>query len=789
MQPSFIEHEIGIEMTTRSCITCILLLLAMVPVPAPAQSGRAGSLSGRIVEAGTEVALPGVNVIVDGTTIGGATDTNGRFHISGIPVGTYSVRISMIGYQTIVRTSIVIAGGTERRLNASLSPAVLETDVVQVVADYFEQPTATEVSVRSLHKEEIRRAPGAAEDIQRVVMAMPGVVNTDDHRNDLMVRGGSPAENLIRVDDIDIPNISHFGTQGATGGPINMLDADYLDKATFMSGGFPAEYGRKLSSVLDVSLREGHRRQYSGSLDLSMAGAGGALEGPIPSTGNDTGAAGSWFVGIRRSYLDLLHNAIDLTAVPQYAGGQAKVVYDLGPSDFISATGLAGWDNIHFERDLESDEPGSDYDVETGGTMAAGGLTWRHIWGRKGYSRLTFSAVSTTYRTDARDISDELDYRNRSRETALGLRFSGSWQVASRGNLGAGIGLKQIDFRHDILLLSDENPLGELQPGLGVSETAQPVEGEAYVQYSIDAGLLSGTGGLRFDYFSLADVPHAFSPRLSARYQITPSVALTTAWGVYHQHPALLWYTATPNAETLKAMRSLHHVAGLEFRPRPTWKVTVEAYTKRYNRIPVFVDMPMLSTINEGSDYGAVLFTSPLIDAGKAHAEGLEFFAQRRLTDVFYTTASYALSRSRYTALDGQERPTNFDMRHVATLVFGTRGFSLPGIGEIGGSLQYRYASGRPYSPVDVEKSLEAGSTVIDPALVNTRRLEAYSRLDVRLDLRENFKWGALTSYVELQNVFDRRNEALRAFNDRTGEVEVFHHWGRFFIGGFILEI
>jgi hypothetical protein len=745
----------------------------VVPDTTDAPRGR---LAGRVLDATTEQPLPGASVVVPALDRGTAAEGDGRFVLHGLPTGTYTVKVSMVGYQTAVEAPVAVTSGRTAHLQVALSRQAVRREGVKVTARSTHSSDAAPTSVRTLQAEEIRRAPGAAGDVQRVMQSMPGVVVANDRQNDLIVRGGSPRQNAIFLDGIRIPNLSHFGTQGATGGPISMLDSDYLDDATFQTGGFPARYGRALSSVLSLRLREGSRQSFGASADVSMAGAGASAEGPIP--GGD-GPAGSWFVSGRRSYLDLIQSGIGVTAVPRYSSGQAKGVVDLGPADRLTAVGLAGRHAISFEA--EDDPDASDLDND--GAQVVGGLSWRHLWGDHGTSTLSLSAVSSTYRTDAYD-DGRLDYRNRSRETNVTVRLRSTWRLEPETTVRAGGAFRVTDYRHELFTEADTLNTGTVREAVDALETERPLRPSAYAEVTHrPANSLEVTAGARVNGLTLSNAPVAVSPRLSARYELVPSLFVNASWGRYHQWPALIWFTSTDTAADLEPTRATHWVAGLEWAPTPAWTLTLEGYVKDYDRVPAFRNRPMLSPINQGVGSGAFL-VGPLADAATARARGLEAYARRRLTDRFFGTLSYTLSSSTYTALDGVERPTRFDKRHVASVTVGATGVDAGPLGDLGGSVKLRYATGQPTTPYDQPASRRLNRPIIDTDRVFEKRLPDYLRLDVRLDRRDNFEWGTVTSYVEMQNVTGRRNVAARRFDADDGEVETVTHWGRFFVGG-----
>ena len=265
-----------------SLVAAIIAALFPLPDSFGKEPDRSGRLTGTVIASATRQPVPGAVVTIPGTKLGASTDTAGHFTIDGIPVGTYTARVACVGFRASTSTDIVISTGHPVQLSVELEEEPIElTDDVTVTGSLFTRPREIVVNRYAMSYEEIRRAPGAIGDISRVMSGMPGIVPTSDQRNDLVVRGGSPAENLTIVDNVEIPNLSHFGAQGATGGPISMLNTEFVREASFLAGGFPAMYSNRLSSVLNVGLREGNCGNLSGMFDLGFSGAGLIMEGGI----------------------------------------------------------------------------------------------------------------------------------------------------------------------------------------------------------------------------------------------------------------------------------------------------------------------------------------------------------------------------------------------------------------------------------------------------------------------------------------------------------------------------
>lgn len=255
-----------------------------------------GTIIGKVVEKISKQPIPGVNVLVVDTQIGAATDIEGRFEIINVPIGNYQVRISAIGYTTSVRSDVVVNSARPAQLTIELAETVLELEGVTVTSGFFDSEPTEVISLKKFSYEEIRRAPGGFEDVVRALSVLPGVGQQSAGRNDLIVRGGAPSENLYLVDGFIFPTINHFGNQGATGGPLSFINLDFVEETSFSTGGFSAIYGDKLSSVLKINLREGRTDRIGGKATISASQFGLNLEGPVEEKSN-------FIFSIRRSYI------------------------------------------------------------------------------------------------------------------------------------------------------------------------------------------------------------------------------------------------------------------------------------------------------------------------------------------------------------------------------------------------------------------------------------------------------------------------------------------------------
>jgi hypothetical protein len=709
------------------------------------------------------------------------TDNDGKFEFNNIPYGTYQLKVTCLGYQAVTKTDIVLLSSRPTDVEVAMIPVSYSTDVIDVESRYYQKPIDESTSMFNLDFEEVRRAPGAVEDISRMVQILPGVAPANDQRNDLIVRGGSPAENLIIIDGIEIPNINHYPTQGSTSGPIGMIDVKFINNVDFSTGGFSARYGDKLSSVLAISFREGYRKKILSDINLSTAGFGGVFEGPLFTP------KGSFLLSVRKSYLNLIRGAIRLAAVPDYWDFNLKTVYDFNKNTRLTFIGIGGLDKISFDGDASKTSDDNPYGKAKGDQQQfTVGFNLKNLF-KKGYVQTTIANSSGFTFIETRDLrTDVLKFNYDSYESDFNAKSEIFYQLSSISNLSAGAGARYIKFKNQTFFNADTTTFGNVIPETDVNVKNHYYKASAYTQYTLKLlkHRLIINPGMRYDYFSGINKSSVISPRLGISYELNSITTINASTGIYYQSPDYLWITADPANSNLKFMRAYHYVAGIEHLFASDLRFSIEAYYKKYDNYPVSVLVPTYVLISGGTENGPNLLFGQATSQGYGYTRGIDISIQKKLTGSgIYGMLGYSLSQSRVTALEGGEKPGSFDYRNNLTIIAG---YQLSNDWLIG--LKFRYTTGRPYTPFDIEASTISGRGVADFNNFNGARFKDYNRLDLRVDKKWNLKKVSIVTYIELENVFNTSNVYQYFWNQYKNEQGTIYQWAFLPVGGFSVQ-
>ncbi len=718
-----------------------------------------GVISGDVSDRMTGERLIGANVIVLGTRLGVATEDDGTFEIRNVPVGMYALRVTALGYTPYVVSDVVVSATKPTELAISLIQTSIEVEAVQVTASYFQKIPDRPLSTLSQSNEEIRRLPGGLEDVVRAISILPGVAVVDPGRNDLIVRGGAPSENLFIVDGLEVSNINHFGTQGASGGPLSFINLDFVEGTTFSTGGFGVQYGDRLSSVLSLRLKEGRKDRLGGKATISATQFGLNLEGPLESNGSN------FIFSARRSYLDFIFQAAGFGFVPEYWDFLGGAHFNLSATDQLTAFAIGALDNVKLINNTEEKRFDNSRVLGSDQRQFIGAATWRRIMGG---GVLSVTAGQTAVQFDYLQNDSLLApiFRSNSYEGETSIRADLLTHIWRQTDLSIGVIAKRVQVKNDLALRPDTTGFGPL-PGAWINDRASGWKAAAYAQISQNLGFLRLTGGVRLDYFSVLENPVAVAPRLSGTVPITPTLNLNGSIGRYYQAPSYVWILSNPANASLGFVGADQYIIGVDQLVTADTKVSLEVYYKRYFDYPASLTRRYLVLANTGAGFGgmdegfASFGIDPLVNGGSGRSRGAEFLVQKKFSEIpCYGTFSLTYNETDFTALDGIERPGTFDQRWILNV---GGGYMPDESWEF--SAKFRYYTGRPYTPYG------PGGVQV-PAEYNTARVVPNHSLDVRVDRRWGFERWALVTYLDIQNVYNRIPHSVPRYNPRTDRAE-----------------
>lgn len=718
---------------------------------------------GKIIDKQSRQPVAYANVVVVGIPGKGAsTDSLGMFRIEQIPPGIYRFAATLIGYKSAVTPEYVVSASTpfiemEMEEDENMLAAVV------VTPSPFRKTAESPVSMRIIGLQEIEKSPGGNRDISRIVRAYPGVsFSPIGYRNDLIVRGGSPSENRFYMDGIEIPNINHFATQGASGGPVSIVNADLIREISFYTGAFPANRSGAMSSVLDFRLRDGNPDKQTFKATL------GASEVSFSGNGHLSDKT-TYLFSLRQSYLQLLFKALGLPFLPNFIDGQFKLKTKLSAHDELTILGLVGIDKMK----LNTDEKGEDaeyilsYLPTIHQETFTVGTSYRHYAG-KHVQTLTLSHNylnnrNVKYLNNDESSDDNLTLRLRSVEQKTTFRFEnqtrlGQWTLKEGAELNYSNYTNQTRQR-----IFGYTTLSNYQTDLNIFSWG----GFFSTDYISSDKRFSASAGIRTDGNNynreMKELWKQLSPRLSLSYELTKQWTLSGNAGLYYQLPPYTALGFKDNSgnytnKDLKYMQVMETSLGLDWHLQDRLMISAEGFFKRYERMPLSLqdNIPLAC---KGDDYGTI-GNETLIPTADGRAYGVEGMLRWQMPGRFNFVSSLTIFRSEYRNGNGDNLSETkyissaWDNRFILN-VSGT--YNLPRRWSIGGKLSY--IGGAPYTPYDEEKSslVEAwnaqGRPYYDYSKYNTERLPNFAQLDIRVDKSFYFHRCMVGLYIDIQNI------------------------------------
>lgn len=753
-----------------------LVLLGFI-FPFEVLSQNFGKVIGKVYDKNTQETLIGATIFLDGTNIGTQTDGEGKFSLNGIPPKSYNLKVNYVGYLPKTIFNVVITSGNIQTFNIELEPESKKLNEVVVQTRSFGKKTETPLSIQSLTAEEIRSNPGGNFDISRVIQALPGVggnVGGASYRNDIIIRGGGPNENVFYLDGIEIPQINHFSTQGSSGGPQGILNVSFIQDVTMASSSFGARADNALSSVFNFKQKDGNTERLQGNVRLSASEFALTFDGPISK--NTT-----FLASARRSYLQFLFMAIDLPIRPNYWDFQYKTTTKINEKTTLTTLGVGAIDEFSFAIPQES-TPEKEYILRNSPNINQWNYTLGSVLKRRierGF--INFSASRNMFNNQLDKYEDGNDgdekYRTlktNSQEIENKFRidvnqYLGKWKYSYGGMLQY---VKYNNQTFSKISNGVYDTSGNLiTPAISINFNSDIEFFKVGVFGEISRRMLNDrlnvNLGIRSDINSFTNTGmnllKTLSPRVSGSFAITEKLSINATMGRYFKIPI---YTVIGYKNNLgefvnkdnEYISCNHYVAGVEYLPTNSMRITMEGFYKQYSNYPVSV-YSGISLANLGADYSS-LGNEKTLSTGKGRTFGFELFFQQKLTKNLFATLSYTWFVSEFSGVDNILKPSAWDNRNLISAIVG---YKFKKGWELG--MKYRYAGGAPYSPFDMNASrsnyLTIGSGVLDYNQLNSLRLNPFHQLDLRIDKKINLSRIALDFFIDITNVLLLTSESF----------------------------
>jgi hypothetical protein len=712
-----------------------LLLWSLVTV-----SNATGAIvRGYVRDAGSGEALAATEVTLEGTAMSDVTGTDGYFLILDVPAGDYVLRTAALGYESVKR-NLLIVGDTVMTLSISLAVSPIQMHEVHSSAARTEFKQEAKISSLTFYRGQLRQTPFTVQsDLFRSMAAMPGIVTANDFSAMPFVRGGNADQNLVLLDGVSIYNPTHLG------GAFSLFDPELVNSAELMTGGFPVEYGGRLSSVLDIQTRDGSSRRFGADLEAGLLGSRLLAEGPILKGDSSRRAvSATLLLSARLTYFDRLLKLLKYDFPYGFADGLGKAQVNIGPDTRLSLTGFGSGDHLNW----------SEYEgilLDWGNRL--GSLNWRQFW-NPGLSSST-SLMYNNYYYGLRILGNSV--QSWDTITDWGLRTSFLQRLSGESELSAGLEGHLTKFMYNLDILGGHR--------FGIA--GQPLAGAAFAEVKLKPWpSLLIRPGVRLDcYYTASDSGRRLhinpSQRVTIKYFLNEITALKAAFGQFRQYESALSPDFSP-VPTLFFWVPLfgqrepqtveHAILGVERWLDENTQVTLEGYYKNYERL-----YEMSTSINPDS------LTPTMIQAGTGYSWGADLLVKRdwgRLTG--WLSYSLGLARVRF---NGREYPASYDRTHLVNVVLN---YALPA--GFGLSARWGYSSGAPYTGTVgfyqhwYYEHMYHNITYrwIDiPSSKNALRYPDYHRLD--LGVSKSFRIGPTQLGLDLQviNVYDQKNILL----------------------------
>jgi len=739
----------------------IIFILLIFSLNAISQKGE---IRGRVTDGNNGEPIGFANVVVYGTQIGSTSDLDGNFIISGLNPGYLKIRVSFIGYKNFISEDILVSNNNIPNIEVKLLSEAQELATFEVRVDPFEKREEAPISMQRIGTKEIESNPGSNRDILRVIQSFPGVGSTPAFRNDVIIRGGGPSENRFFLDDVEIPVLNHFSTQGASGGPVGIINADFISSVDFYSGSFPANKYNALSGVLDFKLKDGSKVKTNIQAALGASETSLTFDGPL-------GKKSTYIFSVRRSYLQFLFSAIGLPFLPTFNDYQFKINSNINTKNQITIISLGALDNLTLNNGIKNPTESQQYIL----TQIPINYQWNYTFGivykhffKNGYNTFVLSRNMLDnqffkYPDNNESLNKSFDYLSKEEENKF------QYNITFRKNdikylIGANMEFaqyynstsQQLYLNDSLINLKYLTSFDMVKYGISAQASKRVLQNKLL----ISAGIRTDANSYNIEMTKLLS---QLSPRISFSYSLAENTLLNAGVGRYFQQPA---YTTLgfrnnsgllTNHETAKYIGANHYSIGLEHRFSTNIILSAESFYKDYFQYPIDL-FTGASLANQGADYSGIAGATSADFHGQGKAVGIEVL-NRINYKTFTLLASYTFVRSQFTDINKKWIASSWDSKNLISIT-GTKEF----IKNWRLGFKWRYVGGLPYTPYDLKTSAKIvawaarGQAYQDYSQLNALRFKAFHQLDLRVDKNIFFDKWALMVYVDIQNAYNFQN-------------------------------
>ena len=755
------------------------------------------TVRGQVIDKNSKTPISGASVIIENTDpqIGTATDEKGFFKLTQVPVGRQSITISSISHHQITLENQEVKSGKELYLEIELEEKIAQVGEVKISAKKNAKPENEMISNSNVNMtpKQTERFAGSLNDVSRMAMNYAGVISASDNRNDIIIRGNSPAGILWRLNGINIPNPNHFGSLGSTGGPITILNNNNLAKSDFMTGAFPADYGNALAGAFDLKLRHGNNEKFEFTGMFGFNGLELGVEGPFSKK-----SKASYMANYRYSTLgifDAMGISFGVAAIPQYQDVTFNVDIPMAKKfGKLEIFGVGGYSTISILADKAQKQGDVSYTQQ--GTnnylisqMGVSGIGHTYTFNNKTHMKTVFavSGISQTVHSDSLDKDFKnpgLIYDNKTAE----IKYSFNWYINTKFNARntwkTGIIADMYSVRYY------EKFRSAYQWFTGYDFNGNTFLLQAYSQYQHKfTEKFKLNLGAHYQQLTLNN-SYAVEPRAGLTWDFAKRQTISLATGMHSQIQPFSIYLleTTVNGKTYRTNEKLgfsksnHVVLGYNLNFNSHTRLKVEGYYQQVSNVPV-QNNSYFSIANFGSD-----FTFPRVDSlvnnGTGKNVGMELTVERNFHKGYYFLFSGSLYDSKYQGGDGVTHNTAFSGNYAANILGGAE-FNLSKKVILQIDAKVTYAGGKRYIPIDVAASSAAGKTMFNLNEVYTHRFHDYFRADLKAGIRINSKKITQEISFNIQNIFNTKNVFQEIYDNINKNVKTEYQLGLFPVGSY----